>query len=93
MRAGGGASPRAARHERVLHGSEGFDHPPSDVCTSTAVAISAMTGLGRECLGPGREPLSPWGLCLCVCTCISTSWVSHSLRAARERLHPRSAKF
>jgi len=36
---------------------------------------SAQTTLGRERLSPGREPLSPWGLCLCVCTCVCTSWV------------------
>ena len=52
------------------YGSEGFDHPPcaSDVYVLVRRRLfrPAMTGLGRECLGPGREPLSPWGLCLCV---------------------------
>ena len=50
------------------YGSEGFDHPPSDVYVLVWRRLfrPAMTGLGRECLGPGREPLSPWGLCLCV---------------------------
>ena len=46
-----------------------------------------MTGLGRECLGPGREPLSPWGLCLCVCTCVrkylvGRQWVSRPICVA-----------
>ena len=53
------------------YGLEGFDRAPAvGRVLVSAAAISAITGLGRERLGPGREPLSSWGLCLCVCTCV-----------------------
>ena len=51
------------------YGSEGFDHPPSDVYVLVWRRLfrPAMTGLGRECLGPrGVSPLAR-GACVCVC--------------------------
>ena len=56
------------------YGSEGFDRPPLDVYSygGGQLATTGGAALGRERLGPGREPLGfrPWGL-LQACLCLS----------------------
>ena len=50
---GGGASPHAARHERVLRlGGLSFGRPPSDVCTRTRASTWHPSGG----LGPSDDP-------------------------------------
>ena len=57
-------------------------------CTRTAAAISSMMGLGRERLS---LLVSPWGLCLCVCTCVSRPSHLCVCRVGILRWHPSGA--